>query len=217
MASARRLLETLVENDPQMLMLWQSIELVLTSMLGIVRFGLISDPRGFDAINAYDFREWLRVNGCSPRTLDSPLIRVWYDMAFAYEDGDHQRPSQGAGIALRGGVRLLFGYRGAPVWKMNAGMGDVVFAPLYELLKRRGVAFQFFHRLENVKLGNLSNLRPAEHPFVEALEFDLQATVNAEEYKPLIDVDGLPCWPSQPDYSQLVDGEKIARQKWNFE
>jgi uncharacterized protein with NAD-binding domain and iron-sulfur cluster len=29
------------------------------------------------------------------------------------------------------------------------------------------------------------------------------------EYRPLIDVRGLPCWPSEPDYTQLVDGERM--------
>ena len=33
-------------------------------------------------------------------------------------------------------------------------MGDVVFAPLYEVLRRRGVRFEFFHRLENVRLAD---------------------------------------------------------------
>ena len=31
-------------------------------------------------------------------------------------------------------------------------MGDVVFAPLYEALRRRGVSFRFFHRLEDLHL-----------------------------------------------------------------
>ena len=217
-ASARRLLETFIGDDPEMLVLWQAIELVLTAMIGILRFGLISDSRGFDAINDYDFREWLRINGCSARTLQSPLMQVWYDMAFAYENGDHQRPSQGAGIGLRGGVRLLFGYRGAPFWKMSAGMGDVMFAPLYELLKRRGVSFRFFHRLENVRVADVATLSPGERPYVEALEFDVQALVqDGKEYFPLVDIDGLPCWPSKPDYSQLMDGDMLQREERNFE
>ena len=35
---------------------------------------------------------------------------------------------------------MFFTYRGALFWKMRAGMGDVVFAPFYEVLKRRGVS-----------------------------------------------------------------------------
>ena len=57
-----------------------------------------------------------------------------------------------AGQGLRGTLRTFFGYRGAFMWRMRAGMGDVVFAPLYEALRRRGVRFEFFHRLTNVGL-----------------------------------------------------------------
>ena len=42
------------------------------------------------------------------------------------------------------------GYTGAFMWMMQAGMGDTVFAPLYQVLQRRGVKFQFFHRVTNL-------------------------------------------------------------------
>jgi uncharacterized protein with NAD-binding domain and iron-sulfur cluster len=217
-ASARRQLEAIVENDPELLVLWQGIDLAMASMRGILRFGLISDPRGFDAINDYDFRDWLRINGASERSLESPLIRGAYDLVFAYEDGDYQRPRHGAGVALRGALRMLFSSRGAIFWKMHAGMGDTVFAPMYEVLKKRGVAFRFFHRLETVRLADPEDLAQGERAYVKALEFDVQAKVaDGEEYAPLIDVGGLPCWPSKPDYSQLVDGSKFEREKRDFE
>ena len=216
--SARRQLETIVESDPELLMLWQAIDLAMASMRGILRFGLISNPRGFDAINDYDFREWLRINGASERSLESPIIRGAYDLVFAYEDGDYRRPRHGAGVALRGALRMLFSSRGAVFWKMHAGMGDTVFAPMYEVLKKRGVAFRFFHRLENVRLSDPTDLAKGEHPYVKALEFDVQAKIrNGREYAPLIDVEGLPCWPSKPDYSQLADGNKLERESRDFE
>ncbi|MFZ6816658.1 hypothetical protein ACO0K3_19500, partial [Undibacterium sp. Rencai35W] len=34
-----------------------------------------------------------------------------------------------------------------------AGMGDVIFASLYELLKQRGVKFEFFHQLQQLTPG----------------------------------------------------------------
>jgi uncharacterized protein with NAD-binding domain and iron-sulfur cluster len=217
-ASARRQLEALVENDPELLVLWHGIDLAMASMRGILRFGLVSDPRGFDAINDYDFREWLRINGASERSLESPLIRGAYDLVFAYEGGDYQRPRHGAGVALRGALRMLFSSRGAIFWKMNAGMGDTVFAPMYELLKRRGVAFKFFHRLDRVRLAETADLAPGERPYVKALKFDVQAKVkNDKEYAPLIDVAGLPCWPSRPDWPQLVDGGRLEREEYDFE
>jgi uncharacterized protein with NAD-binding domain and iron-sulfur cluster len=119
---------------------------------------------------------------------------------------------------LRGTLRMFLTYRGSFFWRMQAGMGDVVFAPFYEVLKRRGVTFQFFHRLENLRLSDSAKLAPGERPFVEALEFDVQAvTIDGSEYQPLIDVRGLPCWSSRPDYAQLAEGDRIARERWDFE
>ncbi len=217
-SSARRQLESLLENDPELTVLWQGIDLAMAAMRGILRFGLVSDPRGFDAINDYDFREWLRINGASERSVESAFIRGAYDLVFAYEDGDYRRPRHGAGVALRGAFRMLFSSRGSIFWKMHAGMGDTVFAPMYELLKRRGVAFRFFHRLEEVRLADAAELAPGERAYVKALKFDVQAKIrNGKEYAPLIDVGGLPCWPSKPDYSQLIDGSKVERDAQDFE
>ena len=122
-SSARRQLESLIENDAELSVLWQGIDLATAAMRGILRFGLVSDPRGFDAINDYDFREWLRINGASERSLESAFIRAAYDLVFAYEDGDYGRPRHGAGVALRGALRMLFSSRGSIFWKMHAGNG----------------------------------------------------------------------------------------------
>ena len=101
-ASARRQIEAMVENDPELLVFWHGIDLAMASMRGIIRFGLVSDPRGFDAINDYDFREWLRINGASENSLDSPFIRGAYDLVFAYEDGDYRAPAtRGRSCAAR--------------------------------------------------------------------------------------------------------------------
>ncbi len=217
-SSARRQLESLIENDAELSVLWQGIDLATAAMRGILRFGLVSDPRGFDAINDYDFREWLRINGASERSLESAFIRGAYDLVFAYEDGDYDRPRHGAGVALRGALRMLFSSRGSIFWKMHAGMGDTVFAPMYELLKKRGVTFRFFHRLERVRLADAADLAQGERAYVKALEFDVQAKVrNGKEYSPLIDVGGLPCWPSKPDYSQLIDGNAFEHEERDFE
>ena len=214
-STARRQLDTLLDGDPALTLLWQTIDLGMTSMLGILRFGLLTDPRGFDAINEYDFREWLRINGASEHSMNSPMVRAAYDLAFAYEDGDYTKPRHGAGTGLRGSLRLLFTYRGAIVWKMSAGMGDIVFAPYYEVLKRRGVSFEFFHRLEQLKI---AEGQKGERPFVESLDFDVQAkTLDGGEYDPLVDINGLPCWPSRPLFAQLCDGDRHDRENWKFE
>jgi len=212
---ARKQLEALVSSDTELKRIWQVIDLILAVMRGSVRHGLALDPRGFDAINDYDWRDWLRMHGASERSLDSGFMRGIYDLAFAYEDGDVNRPRLAAGVALRGAMRMFFTYRGALFWRMSGGMGDVVFAPLYQVLKDRGVRFEFFHRLENVKL---AKPRPGEAPYVQALEFNVQAEIeDGVEYQPLIDVHGVPSWPAQPLYRQLKNGAVLERDRPNFE
>jgi uncharacterized protein with NAD-binding domain and iron-sulfur cluster len=217
-AALRRQFEEIVASDDHTRYQWEIIDLILANLVGAVRYKLLTDPRGLDAIDHLDHREWLRENGASERALNSPFTRILYDMAMAYEGGDPDRTAIAAGAALRGTLRIFFTYRGALLWKMRAGMGDVVFAPFYEVLRRRGATFKFFHRLRNVGLADAGKLAPGERKYVQSLEFDVQAeTPGAREYRPLIDVKGIQCWPSEPDYRQLRGGVRIRRQRRDFE
>jgi uncharacterized protein with NAD-binding domain and iron-sulfur cluster len=211
--ACQRELERVMENESAR-RIWQVIDIVLAVIRGSIRHRLAVDPRGFDAINDYEWREWLRLNGASPQSLECGFVRGIYDLMFGYEDGDVNRPNLAAGVALRGGVRIFFSYRGSMFWRMNAGMGDIVFSPLYEVLKRRGVKFEFFHRLRHVAL---SEPHAHQTPHATELRFDVQAETKTGEYQPLVDIRGLPCWPSKPDYKQLQHGERLEREKWAFE
>lgn len=216
--NAAALLEARLARDPAVRSVWQVIDLTLATLRGEVRFGLMNDPRGFDAIDDYDCREWLLLNGAAQSSVGSGFVRALYDLVFAYEGGDPARPRISAGVALRCMVRSFFTYRGAFFWRMQAGMGDVVFAPFYQVLKRRGVRFEFFHRLEQVRVSDPATLGPGEASHVTALELDVQARVRGGgEYQPLIDVRGLPCWPSRPDFAQLEDGDQLEREAWELE
>jgi uncharacterized protein with NAD-binding domain and iron-sulfur cluster len=207
-------LEPLLSADTESQYLWEIIDVVLAQIRGTFRFGLITDPRGFDAVNDFDARQWLMLNGAAQRSVNSAFVRGLYDLAFAYEDGDVRRPALAAGQGMRGGLRMFFAYRGSLFWKMQAGMGDVVFAPLFEVLRRRGVKFEFFHRLKNVCLGD----RGKAKRYVTALEFDVQAMVRGgREYAPLVDVNSLPCWPAAPLWDQLQSGAKLKRDGHQFE
>ena len=206
--------KNLTDNDPSSRRLWEIVDIILAAVRGCVRYGLLTHPRGFDAINDYDWREWLRDNGASEAALKSAFLRASYDLLFAYEDGDVSKPRLAAGQALRGAFRMFFSYRGAVFYKMQAGMGDIVFAPFYEVLKDRGVTFKFFHRLRKASLSKPD----VSDPHIETLRFDIQAKPLAgKEYEPLVDVHGLPCWPAKADYSQLQDGKKLARDQVDFE
>ncbi len=200
----------LIEGADDARRVWHVIDLVLAIFRGLVQSGTFLDPRGLDALDEHDIRDWLRSWGAQEDSLSSGFVRGLYDLAFAFEAGDINRPGIAAGQALRGALRFFFTYRGAFFWKMQAGMGEVVFAPLFEVLERRGVRFEFFHRLENVQLADAE-------PHVAALSFDVQARLRGERYSPLVDVGGLPCWPSEPDFSQLEDGERLRAEGWDFE
>ena len=99
------------------------IDLVITSIRGIVADGLLAGPLGFPGIDHLDFRDWLREHGALASTVDSALVRGLYDLVFAYEDGDPDRPRFSAGLGLFLAGKLFFDYRGSLFWKMSAGHG----------------------------------------------------------------------------------------------
>lgn len=210
-ATLQHQFDLLIASDKELRRIWEIVDVVLAIVRGVLREGLLFSPQGFEAIDKYDWCEWLARHGARPATLDSAFIRGSYDLLFAFEDGDVNKPRLAAGQALRGAMRMFFTYRGALFWKMQAGMGDIVFAPAYEVLQKRGVRFEFFHRLENV------GLDPSK-THVETLDFTVQAKTKQDQpYAPLVDVRGLPCWPSLPLYEQLADGGPLRKNNWNPE
>jgi len=131
----RKLLRDVTGMDPRLRMKTETIDIVLTIMIGLFTDRVMFHPDGLDSLNDYDYREWLRLHGATRTSLESRFIRSAYDFAFAYEDGDLNRPRLAAGVALRGGLRMFFTYRGAAFYRMRSGMGDAIFAPLYRVLQ----------------------------------------------------------------------------------
>ena len=180
-----------------------------TMLQGVIEDGLIE--HGFDSVNGEDLRAWLRRHGAKPITLEEgPFVRGLYDMAFAYERGDVTRPAMAAGTALQDALRLFFTYRGAFAWKMQAGMGDTVFVPFYEVLRRRGVRFEFFHWISGLGLS-------PDRRYVEEIDVIPQVQLKQSDYEPLVTVEDLECWPSEPQWDQLVEGEKLRERGVNLE
>lgn len=207
-------IEMLTLTDKRQRRLWGAIDVILATLRGIYRFGLLTDPRGFDAIDDFEFMDWLHMNGALAQSVEAASIRAClYDLTFAYRSGDPHQPAFAAGVALRCALRWFLTYRGAMFYKMAAGMGDIVFAPMYEVLRQRGVRFEFFHRLTEVSLGDDGQ---GEH--VSTLHFDVQAEARSgQTYQPLTTVKGLPVWPEQPLFEQLRDGDDPEFRAQNFE
>jgi uncharacterized protein with NAD-binding domain and iron-sulfur cluster len=200
----------------------------LSFLYANIRGGLHEDVlrRGFDCLNEYDYREWLAKHAFDDNgvMLNSVVMLSIYDAMFAYEGGDNTSPHGAAfppkarleaGTAMRCGLRQFLMFKGAGAWKMQAGMGDTVFAPLYEVLKRRGVKFKFFHRVQQLCLSE-------DKRIVERIEISRQVTIKDEQeakggYAPLYNVKGLPCWPNRPWYDQIVEGEDLKASGTNLE
>jgi uncharacterized protein with NAD-binding domain and iron-sulfur cluster len=201
-------LQAAVSADPAMRRTWQLVDLVVTSLQGMAVDGLLSG-QGWDRIDHLAYREWLARHGAHRGTLDSPVVRGMQDLTFAYEEGDRTRPSFAAGLGLQLSGRMLFDHKGAVFWRMQAGMGEVIFAPLYQALRRRGVEFRFFHRLTNLGLAGRTS--------VGSVSFARQADVASRRsgYEPLIRVGGLPCWPAHPLVDQLTgDPGEASESHW---
>ena len=156
---------------------WTVLDFSFATLKGMIAHGFLvsdkrkrTDPRGqdpgsgwgyYDRIDQFDFRHWLAIYDADPATLESPFVRIVYDAAFSYEDGGLEvdkdarmlNESMGAGTVLRIMMLMGFTYKHAMYFKMRGGMGDIISAPLYEVLKRRGVKFQFFHRVRALRPG----------------------------------------------------------------
>jgi uncharacterized protein with NAD-binding domain and iron-sulfur cluster len=201
------------EVDDTARRLWIMINFGTAALRGIVADDVT--VKGVEVINHLDFREWLSAHLFEDGgvTLNSALMRAVYDASFAYVGGDMTGapfPTAAkfeAGTALHGALRAFLTYHGAFGFKMRAGTGDSVVAPIYRLLRRRGVNFRFFRVARDI------TLEPGTGR-IASITLDPQARVLAEkyggQYEPLYNVKGLPCWPDRPWYDQLDNGTALV-------
>lgn len=204
-----RALETAGARDhhPNFLAL---LDLALAVVRGIIHDGLDRNPQGFSAADDHDLREWLRHHGASPVSLATPVVTGFYDLLHAYAGGDPARPALAAGAGLRLLLRVLLAHKGALYYTPQADLGEVVFAPLYQLLRRRGVRFRFFHKVKELRV---EDDRVSEIRIGRQVELD----PGIGDYEPLINVKGLLCWPSRPLHAQIVLGDSPMIQALDFE
>ena len=182
-----------LDVDDKLRRLLIMLDLGITAIKGMLDDGVLT--HGFDVINDLDFYAWLTKHGANPTyTVHSAPVRGFYDLVFAYEDGDYTKPNIEAGTMLRGMLKVAFAYEGGMMWKMQAGMGDTVFTPLYQELKQRGVKFEFFHKVDE--------LIPNGDTIGE-IRMTKQVSLTSADYDPFVTVKDLDCWPSEPKY-QLI-------------
>ena len=197
------------------------LDLGLAILRGMIVDNIIYD--GFDSVDGVEFSDWLHRHGASKKSLDSPPIRAAYDYVFAFPEGDadswnygNDKRSLAAGVALRGGFRMNFDYRHAIHYKMVDSMGATIFAPLFLLLKARGVKFKFFHRVTKLHLSeDKRSVRKIDLLRQAAIDTDIVADAD---YDPLIDsAPGRKVWPAAPKWGSLVGGADYEAAQFDFE
>ncbi len=204
------LLKDEVNNDLVIYRMWIGVDTTSTILIGSLKDQVFS--KGFDVINHMDWGAWVKSHGLSKIAEESCLIQVGYDSSFGFFKKD---PNMEAGETLKGALYMFLGYKQSLVYKFAAGCGDSVVAPVYEALVKRGVHVEFFHDLKELK----SIEENGKSKAVELI-FDQQMKVkDAKKYNPWYEkkVKGLHVWPLEPNYDQLIDGEKLKASGENLE
>lgn len=189
------LLWTLPIHDTELRRARLMIDLSLAFARGLVVDRLVVTGDWF-SVDDEELRDWLRRHGAHEDTLRAPIVQGLYDAAFS-----GYAPAS-AGASVHALLRLLLAYKGHIYYRMQAGMGDVVFTPFYEVLRRRGVKIELFHQVERLELS-------ADASRVQKVHIRLQATPKPGGYDPFVVVNGLPSWPNEPIYDRLADGAAV--------
>jgi uncharacterized protein with NAD-binding domain and iron-sulfur cluster len=173
--------------------------LILVDLAATVARGMLDDFRDLDdtdwfQLDGETFEAWLARHGADIQTWQSGPVAILRQIAFSETVG------VGAGTTLHWAMHLVLDYDDSFMFRMNAGMGETVFVPMYEVLRNRGVKFAFFHRVTKVEqsAGTITRVeiaRPME--------------VRVPPYQPLIDQDGLLRFPERPLTAQLVNGAAL--------
>ena len=191
-----------VEGSDALRHLFIFVDYIFTLVLGFLRDDIVT--RGFDAIDDQNWSDWMLAHGANPLTVSSPLALTTINLSYQYPTGDTTvSPRMAAGAYLHWTLKS-FAYMGSSAWMFAAGTGETIIAPLYLVLRARGVKFEFFHKVEALRL-------TADGGAIQAVEVSVQAHLKdpAKPYEPLFEVKGLPSWPARPFYDQLVEGEAL--------
>ena len=164
-----------------------------------------------ERLERVEFRDWLIRHGADRSVVaDSTLLRSLYDMCMQYKDGDPQSPNFAAGTAIIVFLRLLCTCKEDFIWAMQSGMGEVVIAPLYEVLIQNKVQFRFFRKVKQLTLS-------ADRKSVRRISLAVQAKPSGASYTPTRFINGLRYWPAEPFWDELEHGDQIKRAGVNFE
>ena len=209
---ARKLLSGPAATSIEARRIWQLIDLGTSIMIGILEDKVFA-AGGFENIDGYDLREWIAKWGAEEGTVWSAPLLAWYNAIAAYEGGDVDKPNMSAGLGLRAMLRLGMTYKGAFAFQLSYEVGDSIIAPMYQVLKNRGVRFMYFHRVRELTPS-------ADGTTIDAISVEQQVTLASGKpasYDPfLILPNGRPVWPNYPMVAQIVNPPAYQDQLMSF-
>jgi uncharacterized protein with NAD-binding domain and iron-sulfur cluster len=163
---------------------------------------IVTAGKSFAVLDQIDFATWLTKHGAWATTIDLDIVQAPIQILYQYKDGDSsnlENRSMGAGAYIHWTIRT-FAYVHSPFWFFRYGTGDTVIAPIYETLLKRGVKFEFFHKLENVGLS-------VDGKRIKEVELRVQATTKSgNAYEPLEAGN----WPATPRFDELTEGDVLS-------
>lgn len=135
----------------------EALELGTTMLIGLQDHGLLpiwafADPAKLatdsslgdwalslqQAFDSVSISQWLEDNGVAQGFVQrSRLLAALTAGVFSTPD------NMAAGTFIHGVSRLVLDFQGAPFKRMRGGTGEVLIAPMYEVLKKRNVDFRF--------------------------------------------------------------------------
>jgi uncharacterized protein with NAD-binding domain and iron-sulfur cluster len=205
-------IEQELEHNAELRHLWIIFDLMLTCGIGGLSDGLFLDANAnLERVNKLDFKAWLRSHNATEITVESALIRSLYDLIFAYPEGDWKGDGNTEAGTMFMSLVNTSTYRGSIIWKFNTATGDLVMEPMYEVLRDRGVKFEFFSRVDELIPSESGN-------WIDKVELGRQVTLKEGTYDPLRILDsGQRVWPDRPLYDQLTEGEALKASKADLE
>lgn len=205
--SVRTALDQLGSTDHAARRSWHLVGLVAAMTRGLVADGVVEDPMRLRTLDDEEFCSWIVRHGAPEEVARSTFVRGLYDLVFGHVDGDPDRWGFGAGVGTSLSIRTWLEYRGSIFWKMAAGMGDVVFAPLHQALRDRGVDIEYLSRVDELRPG-------PDGRCIDEIVVGRQVALapGRDRYDPLVRIKGLPCFPDRPLVDQLADAAGIEAQ-----
>ena len=193
-----------LQDDTEFRRFYILADLMLTSIVGGLADGLILNPEAnLERVNALDYKQWLRQHGADEITVESAVVRGLYDLIFAYPQGKWNGDGEVEAGTMFVSLMGTACYQGSIIWKFNTATGDLIAAPMYEVLKARGVKFEFFHRVDRL-------VPSQDGGRIERVEIGRQVTPKDGEYDPLRTLpSGQRVWPDRPLYDRIEEGAAL--------